>query len=205
MDKQYIFTKTHSGDKTNIMSSFPLWDINMFLKEVSDKKGWRERFRYGYIGGTMELLKDMRLEEFEQVFSGHNFTPEQITELFRKEISEKYGKHKELKEIVPLKKKDLVRGGVYLDLNNNRVLYLGNIEREEFNTKNNTKNIKIGNGFSYLYDTLPFDIIRNSIDIVSGIRKLKEYTGEVMELEKEYNFQSNSWYYGIIKTKFTLL
>jgi hypothetical protein len=42
----------------------------------------------------MSLLKDMRLEEFETVFLNADFSEEQITDLLRKEISEKYGRIK---------------------------------------------------------------------------------------------------------------
>ena len=90
----YIFTVTTSGDRTNIMTGFPLWDKEMFLENV--KKGTNYgRYRYGVMGGHVWLLKDMSLIEFDQVFSPEEFTAKEITELFRKEISLKYGEHAE--------------------------------------------------------------------------------------------------------------
>ena len=52
--KNYIFTKTDSGDRTNIMSEFPLWNKEMFLENVKlgNSSG---RYRYGQIGGMITM------------------------------------------------------------------------------------------------------------------------------------------------------
>ena len=203
MEKQYVFTITISGDRTNIMTSFPLWDKEMFLSEIKGKQ-WRHKYRYGYIGGTMELLKEMRLDEFESLFDENTFTKEQITEFFRKEISEKYGKHKELKEIVPLKKKDLVRGGVYLDFNNYKYMYLGEVEWSEKKERKDA-NVKKGNGFSHFCYDIFTDKNAPNVEVLSGIKKLKEFTGTIISLDSEYNYERNMYYIGNVKYKLTLL
>jgi hypothetical protein len=102
--ENYIFTTTSSGDRTNIMASFPLWNKEMFLKSVKSGGNYG-RYRYGKIGGYISLVKDMLLEEFDQVFSPDEFTTKEITEIFRKEISLKYGEHAEKAKIKPLTKK----------------------------------------------------------------------------------------------------
>ena len=126
--KNYIFTKTDSEDRTNIMSEFPLWNKEMFLENVKlgNSSG---RYRYGQIGGYVSLLKDMRLEEFLKVFSEGDFTKSQVTKLFRKEISEKFGEHLEKAKLKPLPSKILEVGCVYEDFSGGEWLYYGKVKR----------------------------------------------------------------------------
>jgi|SRR5690349_20135418 len=106
MKDECIFTLTESGDRTNSIASFPLWNKQMFLDNIKQGKNYG-RYRYGQIGGSVSLLKDMHLEEFDSVFSPADFTTKEITQIFRKEISEKYGEHAEKAKIKPLSKKEL--------------------------------------------------------------------------------------------------
>jgi hypothetical protein len=204
MKEQYIFTQTASGDRTNIMSSFPLWNKEMFLERVNSQKSrYHGRYRYGKIGGYVSLLKDMLLDEFEQVFSADEFTTEQITELFRKEISEKYGKHAEDKKIKPLSKKELERGCIYEDFTGGKWLYYGEVEQiidttyyETYKFLQKPVEIKVGLGFQYYYnaDHKPSHVV----DVIKSPKKLKsKVEGIKFQLNDKYTYEtgkkSSSW------------
>jgi hypothetical protein len=211
MKEQYIFTETASGDRTNIMSSFPLWNKEMFLGKVKNEHSkYHGRYRYGKIGGYVSLLKDMYLEEFDQVFSADDFTIEQITEIFRKEISEKYGKHAEDKKIKPLSKKELERGCVYEDFSGSKWLYYGEVEettdRTYLRTYQSDKKpleVKTGFGFQHYYraDHKP----SASIDILKSPKKLKnKVDGIKVNLNDTYTYESGKMSYYYNERKVTL-
>lgn len=202
MKEQYIFTETASGDRTNIMSSFPLWNKEMFLEKVkSQSSKYHGRYRYGKIGGDVSLLKDMYLEEFEQIFSADEFTKEQITEIFRKEISEKYGKHAEDKKIKPLSKKDLERGCVYEDFSGNKWLYYGKVEQiidktylKTYQSEKKPIEVKIGLGFQSYWraDHKPSAIV----DVLKSPKKLKNKVEDIkFELNDKYVYETGKMNY----------
>lgn len=207
--EQYIFTETASGDRTNIMSSFPLWDKEMFLERVkSQKSKYHGRYRYGKIGGYVSLLKDMLLEEFEQVFSADDFTIEQITEIFRKEISEKYGKHAEDKKIKPLSKKELERGCVYKDFSGSEWLYYGEVEqitdttylKSQYNKK--PVNIETGLGFAWYHSEYKPSA---GITVLKSPKKLKnKVEGVKFELENIYIYETGKMYYDFMEKRVEL-
>lgn len=197
MKDNYIFTETASGDRTNIMSSFPLWNKQMFLENVKNQKSkYHGRYRYGKIGGYVSLLKDMNLEEFESVFSAEEFTTEQITEIFRKEISEKYGKHAEDKKIKPLSKKELERGCVYEDFQGHKWLYYGDVEHvtdhtylKTYQSEKKPLEIKIGLGFQSYWraDHKP----SAQIDVIKSPKKLKTKVENIkFELNSKYTYET---------------
>ena len=180
MEGQYIFTETASGDRTNIMASFPLWDKDMFLAAIKTEK--EGRYRYGKIGEYMSLLKDMRLEEFETVFKNTDFSEEQITTLFRKEVSEKYGRHAADKAIKPIPKKELCRGCVYEDFTGKKWVYFGEVEKTVENYKKQVK-ISKGLGFNYYYNDYTPGV---EITIIKSAKKLKsKVNGLKIELKEE--------------------
>ena len=202
MIEQYIFTETASGDRTNIMSSFPLWNKEMFLEQVKNQKSkYHGRYRYGKVGGYVSLLKDMYLEEFESVFSADEFTVEQITEIFRKEISEKYGKHAEDKKIKPLTKKELERGCVYEDFQGRKWLYYGEVEKiydatylRTYQSDKRPLETEIGLGFQSYYraDHKPSAIL----DVIKSPKKLKaKVEGLKFELNNRYIYETGKTNY----------
>jgi hypothetical protein len=201
--KQIIFTETSSGDRTNIMSSFQLWSKESFLKQIlATEKKYHGRYRYGYVDGAwVSLLKDMSLSEFEEVFSTdeiEKFTPEQITEFFRKEISEKYGEHKIKAAIKLLSKKELVKGTVYEDLQGVQYLYLGKgklkIEQNPGYGKNELKEEKQGEVFSYTYGEKEFsNSDLTGINVIKGIKKLVKPIRQVALLDEYTYTQNKGW------------
>lgn len=211
-NKQIVFTQTTSGDRTNIMSSFQLWSKETFLKKVKEDNSYG-RYRYGYIdGGYVSLLKDMRLDEFETVFDPTFFNPAEITEIFRKEISEKYGEHKAKKELKSLKKSEIERGYTYLDVNGNEWLYLGQVEQttdktylRTYQSEKKPVEVVTGNGFidSYYIDRpqsypINVDVIKSMKKLVSKVDKPK------VEFLDEYVYQTGKMTYSFSERKVTL-
>jgi len=195
--KTTIFTQTASGDRTNIMSTFPLWDKEMFLEHVKSGKGYG-RYRYGHIGGYVHLLKDMSLEEFDQLFTVDDFTKEEITELFRKEVSLKYGEHGEKAKIKPLSKKELERGCVYEDFSGNNWLYFGEVEQtidstylKTYRSEKKPIEVKNGIGFIWWYKNIENTIKATDVYVLKSPKKLmKKVEGIKIELESEYIHES---------------
>ena len=205
----YIFTETASGDRTNIMSSFPLWNKEMFLEKVRNQYKHIGRYRYGKIGGYVSLLKDMSLEEFESVFSPNDFTINQITELFRKEISEKYGKHAEDKKIKPLSKKELERGCVYEDFQGNKWIYYGEVEQQldrtylrTYQSGKKPVEIKTGLGFKLYYSGEKPSAV---VDIIKSPKKLKTKIENIkFELSSKYTYETGKMYFQYMEYKLEL-
>ncbi len=206
----YIFTVTASGDRTNIMADFPLWDKEIFLENMKKGKGYGGRYRYGRIGGYMSLLKLMLLEEFDKVFSPDEFTKEQITELFRKEISLKYGEHAEKAKIKPISKKDLERGCVYKDFGGQLFLYFGMVEqttdttyKKTYQSEKKPVEVKTGHGFEWFYNEK--SISASNIDILKNPKRLMEKVeGIKIELLPEYIRETSRGYYSKEEWKITL-
>lgn len=204
----YIFTATTSGDRTNIMASFPLWNKEMFLKNVKNGKS-NDRYRYGKVGGYMHLLKDMLLEEFDQIFSSEEFTIKEITELFRKEISLKYGEHAEKAKIKPLAKKDLERGCVYKDFSGATYLYFGEVEKitdktykKRYPSEKKPIEVEKGYGFGWYYVNIEFNA---DIQVLKSPKRLMEKVeGIKIEVEPEYTLEKSRGYYTKEEWKITL-
>lgn len=204
----YVFTNTASGDRTNIMSSFPLWNKEMFIADI--KKGKNSgRYRYGKIGGYMNLLKDMSLQEFNEVFSSNTFTIEEITSLFRKEISLVYGEHAEKAKIKPLAKKDLEKGCVYKDFSGVSFLYFGEVEKtidktykKRYPSEKKPMEVEKGYGFAWYYENREFNA---DIIVLKSPKKLMEKVqGVKIELKSEYTLETSRGYYAKEEWKTTL-
>lgn len=200
MIEQYIFTITASGDRTNIIASFPLWNKQMFLESVKQGKNYG-RYRYGKIGGYISLLKDMYLEEFDSIFSPAEFTSKEITQIFRKEISEKYGEHAEKAKIKPLSKKELERGCVYEDFSGHKYIYFGEVEQtidgtylKHYQSEKKPLEINKGYGFDRYWRAIPSEhILDANIDILKSPKKLmKRVEGIKFNLESEYIYESGA-------------
>jgi len=210
-DKKYIFTSTTSGDRTNIMASFQLWDNEMFMEDVK-KNSHYGRYRYGVIGGWVNLLKDMTLEEFDTVFDAEDFTKEQITSLFRKDISLKYGIHGEQAKIKPLGKKDLERGYTYETVSGQQYLYLGEVERITDKTylrnyQSDKKPIETEKGFGFLwvYSNWKVKITPESAHVLKSIRKFsKKVDTPKIELDQQYIYESGKQHWQSNESKVIL-
>lgn len=179
--KQYIFTKTYNSGR-GMHTGFPIWDIEMFLKDVSENgKESLNMYRYGCIGGYMHNLKDMSLEEFEKIFPEHPFTEDQITELFRKEVSLKYGEHKQKALLKAIPKKDLIKGRQYNDLSGSAWVYLGEVEKTvnkmayksewEIKRRNYVPEVTIGYGFIPAW-RLRYNEHADNTQVLKTIKKL---------------------------------
>jgi len=206
--ENYIFMVTHRGDRTNIMAGFQVLDKQGFIKYLKsiDKKGWREQYRYSKIGGYAGNLKEMQLSEFNNVFLSDDFTPEQVTELFRKNISEVYGLHKQRNELKNLSSKDLIRGGIYKKSDGDLELYLGDVKRQtikqpysRFDREEKLPE-ECGKGWKSLrYENIDFEkggILENMLktcDVLKTNRKVVEFTGKIIELP---NTATHKWSYG---------
>jgi hypothetical protein len=195
-ENKYIFTVTASGDRTNIMASFPLWDKAMFLENVKQGKNYG-RYRYGKIGGYVSLLKDMLLEEFDSVFSPAEFTTKEITQIFRKEISEKYGEHAEKALIKPLSKKELERGCVYEDFSGIKWVYFGEVEQTIDRTylrtyQSEKKPLEIVIGYGYVKVYYMDRYLENTALYVNVIKSPKKLMKKVEDLKREL---SNEYVY----------
>jgi hypothetical protein len=195
----YVFTCTESGDKTNIIASFPLWDKGMFLASVKEsiKKG---RYRYGKIGGYMHLLKDMKLEEFNELFPAGTFTEKEVTSLFRKEISLVYGEHAVKAKIKAIPKRELERGCVYKDVNGAEYLYFGEVEKtidktyqERYASDKKPIEVEKGYGFEWYYNSKKIDA---NITVLKSPKKLVEKVeGIKIDLKEEYVLENSRDYY----------
>jgi len=198
--KEPIFIQTSRGDRTNILANFTLLSKESFIKSVKEDKGRRSQYRYGYLDGTVDNLASMRLKEFEEVFPEQPFTQEEITREFRKEISEKYGKHAVKVETI----KKLERGGVYLDKSGGKYIYLGLAKRESSGKVDKTEQ---GHGFSadfYIQPTY-IEYFAQYAEILKGIKSnLIKKIGQV-DLKNEYMSKENSYYRGNSEFKLTLL
>lgn len=152
MKKEYVFIISHSGDRTNIISNFKVVNKEDFIKEVktASTKRWRsETFRYAPIGGTADNVKYMSLETFEELFKEDDFTPQEITRNFRKEVSEKYGEHKLRKQLKNIPNKDLIAGRVYKKADGSLELFLGKLKRKIIYSNETHKNTE-QEGFGWL-------------------------------------------------------
>lgn len=181
-----IYLITYSGDRTNIRADFKLYDKQSIIEEM--KTNSRGRVRYGKIGGFVKLLKEMTLEEFESEFKDAGFDSETITDHFRKEISLKYGKHKEEKETKTLTLKQLKRWSIYEDFNGYKYLFLGKVkvtdtsQSEYFSQK--TVSEEEGNGFKRVWDSWDSNITDCQV-LKTGkklVKEVGEYQGERKEI-----------------------
>lgn len=195
----YVFTCTASGDRTNILASFPLWDKEMFLEDI--KKGTNSgRYRYGKIGGYMHLLKEMSLEEFQQIFSPEIFTTQEITRLFRVEVSAVYGEHAIKAKIKAIPKKDLERGCLYKDVNGATFLYFGEVEKtidktykKLYPSQKKPLEVEKGYGFTWHYENRVFSA---NIAVLKSPKKLVEKVeGTKIDLKSEYILEDSRGYY----------
>lgn len=200
--KQYVFTQTHNSSRGGLMVSFPLWNKDMFINHVNklDKKEYGSIFRYGSVGGYMNNLKDMSLEEFYQIFPENPFCEEHITLFFRKEISLKYGEHKAKSQIKPVSKRDLKIGFRYKDFSGNEWIYFGYVEKTIDKTaymsqwSKKDPEVLTGHAFLFAYDLRYTNEIADRIDILKSIKKLMYQTGEEEEFylpeSKELKYES---------------
>lgn len=121
----YVFLITRTGGRTNICSDIEVLSKEKLIEHIknSENKGYlAPKIRYCKVDeGITHLLSHMPLEEFNNVFSQSDFSENEITMFFRKEISNKYGLHS--KKRIP--KKDLEIGGIYRDEKDNYFLYFG--------------------------------------------------------------------------------
>lgn len=197
--KEPIFIQTSRGDRTNILANFKLLSKESFIKSVKENKSGQ--YRYGYIDGTVDNLVSMRLGEFEKVFPEQPFTQEEITREFRKEISEKYGKH----AIKVKALKILERGGVYLDKNGGRYVYLGLVNR--ISTQERKVKEETGHGFITEFNNGEQYVkyLASYTEILKGVKSnLVEKIGDVL-LEKQYFSKTSSYLRGDSEDKLTLL
>ena len=210
----YIFTETSSGDRTNIMASFPLWDKEMFLNQAKNTNNYHGRFRYGVVGGYVTLLKDMLLEEFETLFSAEDFTSKQITELFRKEISEKYGEHAEKAKIKPLSKKQLERGCIYEDFTGSYWVYYGEVELtidktylKRYDSEKKPLEVSKGLGFGMVWES-GFKSYKPStkINVLKSPKKLiRKVDSPRIEFNDTYKFETGRMNFGSQEKKEILI
>lgn len=179
-----IFITTARGHRGSMYSDFTIEDKESFLKTKTAN-------RFSYVNSRARLLKDMSLKEFEEIFQPTNFTPKQITSIFRKDISDKYGMHKIKSQIQTIKKKDLVEGSIYEGLNDNEYwLYLGKCSwtRE----KGLDKTDKVGLLWKRVYKTNDsFSFRKTSTivypNIIKGIKKLKKLVLEDFDTGLEFS------------------
>lgn len=128
----YVFLGTWRTSRGGLGAGIEVYDKDKIINLIkSDKKsrGWFSSFRYVKVNdGSSSLLKDMRLDEFEELFDVDLFTPQEITRFFRKEISEKYGEHAIRNQQKRISKKDLEVGRVYVADNGSEYFYFGKIK-----------------------------------------------------------------------------
>lgn len=201
----YIFTETYKQSRGGLMVSFPLWNKEMFLKKVLllDLKEYGSIFRFGRVGGYMNLLKDMTLDTFEEIFPENPFSQQQITAFFRKEISLKYGQHKAKSELKALSKKVLEVGCHYLDFNGDEWVYLGKayliLDKDAYrDTWGKLKNDPVViEGLAFI-DSYAIKYRKNKdfadrITVLKSLKKFKEKVeGKFFELpeSKEFKYES---------------
>jgi len=206
MENQIIYIKTHRGDRTNIMAGFQLWNKESFIKNVLEtKKGYRDSYRYGSVGGFVKNIKEMPLSLFDTEFgyTNHPFTEEQITEIFSKEISMQYGLHKKRSEIKAMSKKDLVIGKVYkVASNGDKNLYLGKVKRTT--TKPSQQSwkpdevVSVEEGYGFLYIS-PYGgnitVEAYNVSILKNVKKFECFYSDGIELLPEYCYTNRGYYY----------
>lgn len=204
--KQYVFTKTSSGDRTNIMTSFPLWDIEMFIEDVK-KVPNRDRYRYGPIGGRMNLVKDMMLVEFDSLFDSSTFTSEEITRVFRKEVSLKYGEHKIKETLKYLSSKEILKGNSYKDHNGAQWFFLGNVKRVEKEDVYRNPRIREEEGFGYIRSVRNISNITRDVEILKSKKRFISKCEEQFDFDSEYTHTTTPGYYNrtVYLTTLTLL
>lgn len=206
--KDYIFIKSQSGDRTNILSNFEVMDREKFIETITkeDKRSWREDYRYSRINGRADNIKGMSLQEFEEVFHDclNLFSPELVTRVFRKEISEVYGEHKLRKEKKNISQKDLVKGGLYLDAKGDMHLYLGDVthttKQVVFRYRRRDDSELSGKGWLCISE---YDLKRigdgkvleeedyEYLSVLKTNRKVTDFTGRVFDIPSEVSFTRN--------------
>jgi len=202
----YLFFKSYNTSRGGLGASIDVMDFDMFKKDFKKGKEYSEAYRYAKIGGATNHFRYMSLKEFEEIFKEDMFfTPEQVDDMFKKEIAVKYGKkYKEQakKQKLPaIKKKDLIIGGVYKNENGNHKLYLGKCRRttEWFAEvgyrwnydKSVISRIEIDDGY-YCNDTWGEYYVWVDGRLNKSVSKLVEYTGKKIDVEngifvKEYS------------------
>ncbi len=216
----YIFIITTGSSRCNIHADFEVLDVDQISKEIkkSIKPHDTPMIRYAKVGGGACLLKNMRIDEFEKVFKGNDFTSDQITRYFRKEISEKYGTHAEMNRIKRIPKKLMIPGHIYENDRRDNYLYLGKGEYDLFDFRGDGywstgSKSTYKEGYLYIYvgshiDKRYFDYICNKRGFSGGdetnkqgdylkspectkmLRKFIKDTGFVVELSKTINVSS---------------
>jgi hypothetical protein len=111
------------------MQVYDLDKMIELIKSENKDRYYLGTFRYAKVNeGSTNLLKHMTLDEFEELFGADLFTSEEITQYFKKEISDKYGEHARIKKLDRIPKKDLEIGCVYIENSSGYFLYLGKIK-----------------------------------------------------------------------------
>ena len=178
------------------------------IKNNSTKIGrcHRERIRYGEdSNGNTELLKNMKIEEFESNFDPSIFTPGEITKYFRLEISRKYGTHMINREMKRIPRNELEIGRFYVADNNRKYLYLGKVKSTIKNDYSHYRNwedwspsdtLEVAEGFyhcSYRDDyTKLEEYIGNHVEVITSPRKFIEATDIRFEVPKNYESKTST-------------
>lgn len=170
------------------MSTFPLWTKDMFLEDVKNSQD-RGRYRYGKLGEYVSLLKDMRLEEFKEVFSKEDFTDSEFKLLFRKEISENL-----LEKVIikALPKKDIIRGYVYEDLSGYKWLYYGRVRRTK-TISGREQSVEEGFGFTQVYQEPEEPKYHATILKTTKKFKSRVDTFTRVDFKESYVFEGKDW------------
>lgn len=122
-----VFILTHSGDRTNIKANFKLISTETLVTLLSSKNDAfnPSQIRYSYVdGNAVELLRTMKLDEFEKVFgTDHTILTEYIDRFFGAEVIKKYGnppiKYKRMKV------EKMERGRVYRTKDDGLIQWVG--------------------------------------------------------------------------------
>lgn len=168
----YVFLVTHSGDRTNIKSDIKLISKKDFFDYLKgNDKHVYGTFRYGKIGGHVKHIKDMRIEEFEDLMCSENvdkgsLDTKRVQSILRKEIDDKYGEGAKEKAMYFMGAKDIKPFHVYKVHNGERlIVYCGNVKKNFYNRKGKLIKSETGRLFLtvYQYDNLISDD-KNYID-----------------------------------------
>lgn len=126
---KYVFMETWRTSRGGLGAGIEVMDVEKFKEKVLiGKKGYWNQYRYCKVNGVSSLLNSMTLEEFEEIFPDNPFSAEQITNVFSKAVSEKYGLHKIRKETKRIPAKDLEIGRLYKAGNGDELVYFGKVK-----------------------------------------------------------------------------
>lgn len=205
----YVFLGTWRTSRGGLGAGIEVYDkdeIIKMIKKEKESRHWFSQFRYAKVNeGCSSLLKEMRLEEFEEIFESDLFTPKEITKFFRKEISDKYGEHAIRNQKQRIPKKDLEIGRVYVADNGENYIYFGRIKGSLYTPEqknyyyNRPSKTEEFEGYCHRYTYKNNDISKDIFrarwkpEVIKSIKKFIEIKDTIIDVPKILDLEEDGY------------